>query len=172
MAIPLRYLQRIFPLKKTPILHGLADSLNKFTDVFYKQELNYKRAFILNNQIFKRGPGDLRILDLEFFGGKNKPDYMSKISNITYLDCWSGREFVTRADLNAKFLCEMSEVTFFRLWSALLFLRANITRDFTNEGKSTSLIEFMSSFKKGSRYCRNIFSKIRRQKLTPARRNL
>ena len=84
---------------------------------------------------------------------------MSKIANITYLDYWSGREFVTRADLNAKFLCEMSEVTFFRLWSALLFFRANIARDFTNEGKSTSLIEFMGSFKKGSRYCRNIFSK-------------
>ena len=53
----------------------------------------------------------------------------------------------------------MSEVTFFRLRSALLFFRANIARDYKNEGKSTSLIEFFGSFKKGSRYCRNIFSK-------------
>ena len=73
--------------------------------------------------MFKRGLGDERILDPNFFGKKDTEN-LNKISKIKYSDCWLGDTFISRTELNNKFECELSEITFFRLRSALfLFSR-------------------------------------------------
>ena len=107
--------------------------------------------------MFKRGLGDERILDPNFFG-KMDTENLNKISKIKYSDCWLGDTFISRTELNNKFECELSEITFLRLQSALFYFRAKKGGQVTPES-STSIAEFLNSFKKGSRFCRNILVK-------------
>ena len=146
------------------ILYGLVSSFNKFAEVFYGLDQNFKKAFILNNGMFKRGLGDERILDSGFFGKKNTEN-LKKISKIMYSDCWLGDTFISCTELNNKFECEISETTFFRLRTAHFYFRAKKGGQVTPDS-STSLVEFMNSFKKGSRYCRNILARRNKKKKT------
>ena len=143
--------------KQHPILYDLCASFSLFRDEYYSIGTNYKLAFILNNHMFKRDLKSDKILDVPFFGGKNNPD-LFKISNIRYSDCWVGNEFISRPALIAKFSCNITEATFFRMRSALTLFRAN-ARKTTQDDPPVSLGMFFGSFKKGSKYCRNILAK-------------
>jgi hypothetical protein len=71
---------------ENPALFNICESFGNFSSEFYKKDRNFRKALIFRFPIFKRGRGDNRILDENFFGRNYSFDDYKKIACITYED--------------------------------------------------------------------------------------
>ena len=149
-----------------PILHGLVKSFSTFRESFSNLHCNYKKAFILNNPLFRRSSDVEKTLDTKFFGGKLNPDLFN-ISKIKYCDLWDGDNFGQRLELNAKFGCNISMATYFQLRASIFHFLTVRKLPVELSPITMDLTGFFSSFKKGSRFCRNILAKCKTKVAEP-----
>jgi len=143
---------------KHPVLHDFAISYWEFLKSFHKSTGKITRAIVLNNPLFERSQKDSGIIDSKYLcaGSCN----FLAISKMEYRDFWDENGFLTHGDLNDKKGLNLSIANYFRLRSSLLWNKTVFLEDNRQHFiSSTSVCEFLRSFKKGSKKIREVFSK-------------
>ena len=151
-----------------PMLYTIAESYQKFTKKFNELENNFDLSFLLNNPVLKRGFGDNRKIDLNFFS-QNIPEIPAAVlARVKISDIAVGGVLKSLDEINNEANIPFSLATYMRLGEAL--------RTF-NRGRlglrgarihSDSMHDFLVRFKKGSRPVRNILTKHRQMSVITA----
>jgi hypothetical protein len=143
-----------FRQETNPALHNICKSFGKFKSEFYRKDQNYTKAFILKNQMFKRGRNDNGILCENFFGRQNSYEFFKKISELKFEDFFERGRARSLDNFNNSQNLEISLVTYMRLHGAFQFYVD--TRRRILPAPSVSLNFYMKTFQKGSRPLRNV----------------
>ena len=89
-----------------------------FLKKYYKQNLNIKNGFILNNTIHTRGHHDNRLISKHFF--EQAPIIGSEIyAHLKIRDFWGGNGMKTILEINNQLHLNLSLVNYMRIGTAL-----------------------------------------------------
>jgi hypothetical protein len=145
---PLICNNRFFTLRENPALFNICESFGSFCNEFYKKDMNFQKALIFKNPIFKRGRGDDGILDENFFGRNYTFEDFKKIACITFEDF-----FINGRQKTLDMLCDdtginFNLVTYMRIHESLQFYKNS--RGNVDPAPDLSLKFFLKSFSRGS----------------------
>ena len=154
-----------------PMLHSAAESFNRFLSAFNATEFNFEKSYILNNPVIKRGRGDQRRLDLNFFSHNVPPLNEAVLSRVKISDIMVNGALKTLDEINFNDNLHISLLTYLRLSEALQTYKRDNRVNIKPWHKATSLHDFLVRFKKGSRPIRKIISQYRQRNVKPSHLN-
>jgi hypothetical protein len=151
---PLLADEKTFENDVNPILHNLCKSFGKFKNQFSKKDLNYKKALVFKNSMFRRGENSNHILCESFFGQNRPYGHLEIIATLKFEDFFDRNHPKALDELNRQYNVQFSLVTYMRLHEALQYYKN--TRRNDNKAPSQSIEFFLKTFVKGSRPFRKI----------------
>jgi exonuclease III len=113
-------------LGHNPIFRDIADSFSNFITSFYKKDGNFKDSYVFNNPLIRRGLGDNRLLDFNFFSHNIPRLDMARVTRLRFCDFFENGIFKSLDRLNDSTGTPFSLTTYLRLSTALhYFMRVN-----------------------------------------------
>ncbi len=110
-----------------PILYTLIESFGKVRLCFDRSYNNFLNAFILDNEVFKRGSRNPPIMNAEYFGMNNNNIADSGIVKLKWKDCFTNGIPKTREEFN-DLDCVFDDDTYLKFRENLLKLRTSFAR--------------------------------------------
>ena len=139
-----------------PIFKYICSSYGTFLKAFTGRNDNFKKSFLINNPLIKRGIADTRKISAGFFSGNNPALDEQSISKITILDIGIGNRLLSLDEISLNTGLDLNLVTYLRLQEAFFASRKLFDKQRPNDGTSVSVNEFFARFKKGSKQIRKI----------------
>jgi len=153
--------QNVVRKNENPIIWNIFESWSKFTHVYYAQNNNFKRMYIMNNTFFTRSEGNNDLLDHAFFAQNPELD-KTKLVKIRYDDISINGRMKEYNQLCADLAMPITVATYFRMATAFRAFSQTLRGiEVQNNNTGLWLNTFLGTFKKGSKKVRNYFIKAR-----------
>ena len=139
-----------------PIFKYLCCSYETFLQAFSRGNDNFKKSYIVNNPLIKRGRADTRKITCNLFSGNNPALNAQSISKIKVSDIATDNRLLSLDDISLNTGLPINLVTYLRLQEAFFASSKLFNEPRSNNGSSLSVNEFFVRFRKGSKQIRNI----------------
>ena len=149
------------PDSRFPLLSYLAESFESFLKAFNKTNENISKSLLVNNPLLKRGRGDNRRINLNFFSGNLPRLEEQSINKIVISDVSTGGRLLSLDEISLNTGLDFNLATYLRLQECFFNSRAAFRATNNSDGSSLSVTEFFNRFKRGSRPIRKILCKFR-----------
>jgi len=141
--------------EKGPVIKSIVNSYQQFKEEFTKTEKNYTKIPVIYNKSMKIGQVRGRVIDRSTFTDLEWENY-EIIRGLTFTDFRTNNQWKTRNEVIESIGINFCEETYQKVLQTL----TDVDRKYARQtGKSLSLHEFFSSFKKGTRKIRLILTK-------------
>jgi hypothetical protein len=151
-------------LKKSanPVLHGLSMSYENFRKNHDGTNCNFQSAFVLNNPMFFRGPGDKLPLNLSYLGLAETGD--NPITRLTAREFFNVNGLKSRILLLIDYGVDISVVGYIRLARCLNHYVTRLRPNNRNDGSCEDIPSSFAALKKPGKKIRLGFFKRKRKK--------
>ena len=153
------------PANQFPLLSYFAESFESFLKAFNRTNENVIKSLLVNNPLLKRGRGDNRKINLNFFSGNLPRLEDQSINKVTISDVFTGGRLLSLDEISLNTGLDFNLATYLRLQECFFVSRANLRAPTKSDGSSLSVAEFFNRFKKGSKPIRKILCNYRCAKI-------
>ena len=113
----------------------------------------------MNNPLLKRGRGDKRKINLNFFSGNIPRLENQSINKVTISNVSTGGQLLSLDEILLNTGLDFNLATYLRLQESFFASRAAFRAPNNSDGSSLSVSEFFKGFKKGSKAIRKVLCK-------------
>ena len=145
--------------EKFPIFIFLCESLEKFLKIFYSTNDNFSRSFLLNNPLINISIHDNRILNWEFLVRNFPAQDISQLCRVCLDNISSNGRLLSLDEISANTGLNLNLMSYLRLQTAFHTTRKQWRGNRYCDGSATTIENFLTRFRKGSRPIRNILSR-------------